>query len=83
MSHKCNESEKFKDIPQDINFYWFNWQAVTEFLEDSLKAGYLVEGLLASDLYQLLVKKNLRAFHGFHFTEDICIKHVNEKIFFD
>jgi hypothetical protein len=64
------KKEKFQIIPPDFlpHFKWTNWQSVSLFLENILESTRKIreqERSFASDLCQLLDKKNLRGFHEF------------------
>jgi len=63
------KENKFKIIPSDFvpHFKWTNWQSVSSFLQNILGSGRDIQKQdkdFASDLYNLLDKKNLRDFQG-------------------
>ncbi len=63
------KEDKFAVIPKEFvsNFKWTSWQKVTSFLEETIGSHNSLsswEGNFASDLFKLLDRKNLRAFHG-------------------
>jgi len=70
------KENKFGIIPSDFfnYFKWTNWQAITLFLNDILESRRnltVQERAFAADLYNLLDKKNLRDFGGFHNFYDL------------
>ena len=82
---------KLKDIPEDLKHHciWTNWQRVSWFLYNILDSDIHIrkeERDFATDLYDLLDKKNLRGFQGF---EELTGEHVSIKtdastsVFFD
>jgi len=83
------KKEKFKIIPQHFrsNFKWTNWQKVTLLIESILekREDVTVENKsFASDLYKLLVKKNLRSFRGTDFISGLDADfRRHQKIFFE
>jgi hypothetical protein len=56
---------KFYAIRKVVEFKWINWHFITTFLENCLKDKALPDRVMAEDLYNLLIKKNLRIFDGF------------------
>jgi hypothetical protein len=74
---------KYKDLPPGTNFSWINWQAITDFIEVTVAGKALENCSFAVDLYDLLLKKNLRAFYGYSKVGIVNLKNVNDKIFFD
>ena len=63
------KEDKFAVIPKEFvsNFRWTNWQGVTSFLEKTIGINRNLsswECNFGLDLFNLLDKKNLRAFHG-------------------
>jgi len=65
---------KYEDI-----LIWTNWQLVATFLNNVLESTIQIketERIFASDLYQLMDKKNLRDFHGFdiYYSKDNILK---------
>lgn len=86
--HYCKEN-KFKIIPSDFvpHFKWTNWQSVASFLYNILESSRDIkkqERDFASDLYNLLDKKNLRDFQGLDafYNISICLKSY-ASIFFE
>lgn len=77
---------KFKpitDMIEDKYFRWTNWQKLCNIIECNLKNEEEHDFLMASDLYQLLLKKNLRQYQGFENLDmPIDITKV-DRIFFD
>ena len=70
------KKSKFKVIPSDFIpcFIWTNWQSVSSFLNSILESNKNIrkqERDFASDLYDLLDKKNLREFQSFHILLNI------------
>lgn len=74
---------KFSKIGKIIDFRWINWHMITTFLEDCLKVKLLPDRIMAEDLYNLLIKKNLRIFDGF--LKLFTHKKIRERkfVFFD
>lgn len=75
--------DKYNDLPPGTNYFWINWQAITDFIEVTITGKVVENCAFAMDLYDLLLKKNLRAFYGYSKVGLINLKIVNDKIFYD
>ena len=77
---------KFKqvtDMIEDKYFRRINWQKLCNIIECNIKSKEEPDYLMASDLYQLLLKKNLRQYQGFK-KLDMVKNIINvDRIFFD
>lgn len=80
--YKPYKFEVIKDFP--IHLRWINWQTVAELILNLIEENQekLPDYLFAMDLYQLLDKKQLRAFRSFIFLRDIFISEVEDDLFF-
>lgn len=79
------KNEKFKDIKlicQD-HFKWINWQTLCFIIENNINGEDETDYYMASDLFQLMLKKNLRNFQGFENLT--AFKHLSkiDNVFFD
>ena len=80
---------KFGVIPSDVKpkFRWTNWQGVALFIEGILETNTALRSeasAFATDLYELLDKKDLRGFHGWErpSVANVSLKHV-PSVFFE
>ncbi|MBM3708574.1 MAG: hypothetical protein FJW69_09630 [Actinobacteria bacterium] len=80
--YKPDRFKILKDLK--INFQWINWQTIAEMLLKLIeeKQETLPDFLFATDLYQLLDKKQLRAFRSFNVLKDIFKSKLPDNIFF-
>lgn len=81
------KKSKFEIIPQKFRSHirWTNWQLVSLVLDNVLECNTNIrreEQDFASDLCQLLDKKNLRSFHELTYNNTDLLKYFNA-IFFD
>lgn len=79
-------NEKFQDIIKLMgqeHFKWINWQTLCFILENNIKGEEETDYYMASDLFQLMLKKNLRSFQGFENLT--ALKHLSkiDNVFFD
>ena len=88
-AHYSEKPEILREIPEEYraNVICTNWQAITALLYQRLTSATLSmeTRLFAADLYELLVKKNLRSYEGIkllpHYPE---LLHLNmDRIFLD
>lgn len=85
------KGSKFEVIPSDFipHFKWTNWQLISLFLNSILESSKNIkkqERDFASDLYNLLDKKNLRGFQGLNIlynTNPYLKTYASASIFFD
>lgn len=77
------EAGKFEIVHSyPIEFKWLNWQGVTKLLETVLEDPSGEDSYFASDLYELLIKKNLRAFDGYESVVKAEMRGTGGKVFF-
>jgi hypothetical protein len=82
-------TNRFSIIPQKYLhlFKWTNWQRVTSFLHNTLEGNSKISSTdrtFASDLYSLLVKKNLRDYIGTQIFLNLQMDlDTRETVFFD
>jgi len=78
--------KKFKQVInmiEDKYFRWINWQKLCNIIEQNIGSEEEPDYLIASDLYQLLLKKNLRQYQGFEKLEIPKGILMFDSIFFD
>lgn len=79
------KSKKFDEIKmfQNIKFKWINWQLVAHILVNYLESHDERDPwyLISSDLYDLLEKKNLRAFASFNSIKCNYVEPISDRVF--
>jgi hypothetical protein len=79
--HPCYPRDSIPAGSRD-QVVWINWQSVSRILLDALEHEDTPNLLIAQDLYDLLVKKRLRAFLSFHRLSGTYASRQYEELFF-
>lgn len=81
----CYKKERFKGIDNyKVHFIWINWQAITGLLLKLIEkyGSKLHDYLFVQDLYNLLLKKNLRSFRAINKINFKPVRSIEENVFY-
>lgn len=81
--YKKEKFEKVIRLVGQSNFKWVNWQSLCFVIENNLDNEDEQDYYMASDLFQLMLKKNLRSFQGFEKLNVLTSLSKIDNLFFD